>query len=131
MAKQPTQFIVGGIQLTVDDYAADTFNRTNEYRWPKQDRIAHPTALQFVGEGVEKLTLSGTAHHQWGGSMYFLDALRAKAAEGKPVNVATGHGRNLGKFCITNIKDGYGALMDDGRALENKWSIDLEKYGED
>jgi len=131
MAKLSPQFVIGGIQLTVDDYAADSFNRSNDYRWPTQDRIAHPTALQFVGEGVEKLSLSGTAHLQWGGSMFQLDALRAKAAEGKPVIVTIGTGRNLGKFCITSIKDGYGELMDDSRALENKWSIDLEKYGED
>jgi phage protein U len=131
MAKRSPQFVIGGILLTVDTYAATDFTRTSDYRWPAQERISHPSALQFVGEGVEKLSLSGTAHMLYGGRMFELDSLRAKAAEGKPVIVVTGTGKNLGRFCITSIKDGYNDLMDDSRAKVNKWSIDLEKYGED
>lgn len=131
MAKQSPQFVIGGVQLKVDDYAATSFNRSSDYRWPAQERISHPSALQFVGEGVEKISLTGTAHLLYGGRMFQLDDLRAKAAAGKPVIVCTGTGKNLGKFCITSIKDDYDNLMDDSRAKTNKWSIDLEKYGDD
>jgi phage protein U len=131
MAKISPQFVIGGIQLTVDDYAADTFKISSGHRWPKQERIAHETALQSVGPDVKGLSLSGTAHHQYGGSMFQLDQLEAKMDEGKPVIVTHGTGKVFGKYCIVSIDNDHGKLMDDGRSLENKWSIKLEKYGKD
>lgn len=129
--KRGVQFVVGGIILSVDGYAADTLKRSTNYNHAANKRLLAETAHQFVGLGVESLTLSGTANHLMAGRMYELDALRAVAKTGKPVTVTTGTGQNMGLFVIIKIDDGYSQLMDDHRAIINGWSIELKSYGVD
>lgn len=128
MAKKSIQFVVGGHLLSVDNYAADKFSRKTQYRWAAQQRISQPTSHQFVGKGIETLSLSGVAYHQFRGTMYNMDGLRAIADNGKPISVVTGTGKTLGKYIVTSINDDYSDLMDDHKAQKNSFSIELKKY---
>jgi len=124
------QFILGGYMFNLTQYSIAKYGRTKSYRWAGHDLIGREPIQQFIGEGVETISLSGVAYPQFNGKMYALDAVREIAAQGKPVPLITGGGIHLGKFIILKIKDKYTQLMDDHRARKNEFSIDLKSYGE-
>ncbi len=127
--KKGTQFVIGGFKLSVDAYAASDMSHGNDYRWAQHDRIGNAsTTHQYLGEGVETIKLNGTVNLINGGSMYQLDSLKSIAEKGEPQIVTLGTGKVLGKFIIKKINSSYDKLMDDGRAIHNKFSIDLTRY---
>lgn len=128
MAKQSPQLIIGGVEISPDTIPADSIKIGDKYRWAAQDRIAAPTALQFIGSGLTDIDISGSANNIVNkGGMFYLNQLRQIATAGEPVVVVYA-GRNLGKFCITDVSDSYSSLLDDGKAIDNKWSVKLQKY---
>ena len=130
MAKISTQFVIGGVTLSVDSYAATDMSHGSKYRWAKHDRIGNAsTIFQYLGEGTETLNLSGTTNLvNTDGSMYQLDSLKSLAKKGEPKIVCLGTGKVLGKFIIEAVNSKYSTIIDDGRAAINKWDISLKRY---
>ncbi len=128
MAKQFPQAVIGGVLFGTDTIPIDSIAINSKYRWPAQSRVAAPAAIQFVGEGESDISISGDANNiAHKGGMFFLDSLRGIAKNGEPIIVVVA-GRNLGKFALTDISDGYSELFDDGKAIKNKWSVKLKAY---
>jgi len=123
------QFIVGGYIFRANRYSVSKYGRKKEYRWAEHSLIGRTPIHQFVGEGVENISLSGTVYPQFHGRMYELVALRAIASLGRPIPLITGGGIYLGKYVITSINDNFTGLMDDHRARKNDFSIELKSYG--
>ena len=124
MAKSSPQAIWGGVQFTVDTLAIDGIDRDTEFRLSQQDRLGDSTNWQFIGPGTQKITIKGEANHLIGGSMFQTDKLISIGSLGKPKNLVIGP-KNVGKFLLQSIKDGFGNIVDDGRAITNKFTLTL------
>ena len=127
MAKQSPQAIWGGVQFSVDSLAVSDMKRNRKWRWAKHDLLAAPSIHQFIGVGVDDFTLSGEANHIIGGSMFQTDAL-ATIADGGEAQILVIAGRNLQKWFMESLADGFGNLLDDGKAATNKFSCKFIRY---
>ena len=123
------QFIVGGYMFRSNRYSVGKYGRKKEFRWAEHNLIGREPVQQFIGEGVETISLSGTVYPQFHGRMYEMTAIKIIASLGRPVPVITGGGIYLGKFVITSVRDNYTELMDDHRARKNDFTIELKNYG--
>ena len=126
MAKQNPQAIFGGFQFTIDAMAVNGIDQDIAFRLSQQDRLGVPTNWQFIGVGAEKITIKGEANHLVGGSIWQADALKAIGSEGKPKILVVGP-KNIGKFLIQSIKNNFGDIIDDGKAITNKFTVSLVK----
>lgn len=131
MAGGHTQLIWGGFEFKLDTAGLETFGRQSTYRWPVQERIERPVALQFVGEGENTISVAGYIHPHFKGTATELDKLRKIAEEGKPKIMTTGTGKVLGKYVCTDIKDDFSSMLDDLRPRRVDYTVTFKKYFDD
>jgi phage protein U len=129
MAKQSPQIVWGGVEFTIDTLAINDIKRNRTWRWAKHDRISASTVYQFIGEGPDEISLTGEANHLIGGSMFQSDKLVSIANEGK-AKILVVAGKNLGKYMLHSLGDGFGNVIDDGKAITNKFTLKLVRYNE-
>lgn len=124
---------LGDFGFSVDAATPRTLNRTNEYRWPSQDRIGREPALQFVGPGSDKIVIEGIQFTTWRGGLGQVDSMRSMAGKGKPLMFSDGRGTIFGKYCIARIEETIEDWIPGGGGAPRKqtWRLELAKYGED
>lgn len=131
MANGHTQLIWGGIEFKFQTAGLETFGRQSTYRWPVQERIGRPIALQHVGEGEDTITVTGYIHPHLKGTATEMNKLRKLAEEGKPKIMTTGTGLVLGKYVCVDVKDDFSNMLDDLRPRRVDFTATFKKYFED
>lgn len=119
---------LGSYRFAMSTGGFQTFKRNSAWRWPSQDRIGARPARQFLGPGDDKITIAGTIFPHFRGGLRQVDAMRAQAGLGRPLNLVDGTGEYFGLFCITGIEEGKEAFLSDGAPRKIDFSIDLEAY---
>lgn len=90
--------------------APQTIARRSGYRWERQARIGRKPANQFLGAGLDEITLSGEILPHFAGGYGQLDAMRALAGCGKPLLLVSGRGHVLGEWGITEYGGDRGGI---------------------
>jgi phage protein U len=122
---------LGGFQFAISTAAHDELQRDTAYRWEKQDRLGREPAMQFIGAGEDRVTLSGTIYPHFRGGVGQLDTMRTLAGEGKPLQLVDGLGRVLGPFCITRVTESQSNYVGPGIPRRVDFTLELSRYGED
>lgn len=122
---------LGAFRFSLPTAAYQRLQRRSEFRWPRQDRLQRRPALQFVGEGVETVTLEGVIHPHFRGGLGQVEAMRAEARKGEPLEMVDGLGFIHGRWCILSIEEGQRDFFKDGAPRAQSFTVELEKYGED
>jgi hypothetical protein len=127
MAVGPYRFKVVGLNY-------QSLDRAFEYRWRPQERIGRRPAMQFMGPGMETVSLKGVLYPQdprLGNGFSQLERMRREAMAGVPRGVASNLGRYYGLWCITKISDVQSYFSKDGAPRKVEFTIDLAAYGPD
>jgi phage protein U len=122
---------LGDYRFSVDTAAYDSLRRRSEYRWAQLDRIAHRPSLQYVGMGMEEIDLRGVIYPHYRGGLTQLDLMRDEAGQGQPLDLVSGRGENLGKYCITEIEEEQSVFAMKGAPRAVEFRLRLRQYGPD
>lgn len=122
---------LGGFQFAITTAAHESLQRDTAYRWEKQDRLGREPAMQFIGAGEEKISLSGRIYPHFRGGIGQIDTMREIAGEGEPLQLVDGMGNVWGSYCITRITEGQAAYVGPGIPRRQDFTLELARYGED
>lgn len=125
---------VGPYRFHIVGLNYQSLDREFEYRWKPQERIGRRPAMQFLGPGVEKVTLKGVLYPKdprLGSGFSQLESMRREAMQGVPRGVASNLGRYYGQWCITSIKDVQSYFHKDGTPRKVEFTIEMVAYGSD
>jgi phage protein U len=103
------------------------FARDTEWSYARTPRVGARDASQFVGPGVEHISIGGIIAPEAAGSYGSIETLRAMADEGVSYDFIEGTGRILGRFQITRMSEQRKAMLVDGVPRMIDFSIELER----
>lgn len=126
-----TMMALGPYRFSVNTSAYQSLRRNTEYRWPNQERIGRAPARQFVGQGVETVSLSGVLYPHHAGGLSQLERMRDLAGLGKPLQLTDGRGKIWGLWCIERIEETQSVFFANGDPQKIEFSLQLSAYGED
>lgn len=126
----PVMLQLGSFQFGINTAAFQTLSRSNEWRWPSQDRFGKPPVLQHVGQGSETITLPGVIYPEWRGGLGQLDAMRELAGKGDPLTMVDGRGNTMGLWAIERIEEKQSVFADAGVARKVEFTIALRRFFE-
>lgn len=117
--------------FNLDTAAFDELSRSNAYRWASQERLTRRSAQQAVGIGEEKITIKGAIFPGFRGGLKQLNTLRSIGQQLKPVLLTTGYGEVLGNWCLVNLNEEQGALLQGGIPRKQAFTLEFVRYGDD
>lgn len=123
--------ILGDYRFSIDSAAYQTFAHSMECRWEELKRIGKESAMQFLGNSAETITMDGTIYPQYRGGIGQIDQMRAEAAQGIPLMLISGNGTAFGRWCIVSVTEHQETFLKDGSPRKLTFSITLKKYGEE
>lgn len=126
-----TMMGLGDYRFSVDTAAYQEFQRTTDYRWPKQERIGQAPARQFIGLGDDTITLTGVVYPTHRGGLGQLNSMRALAGQGVPQILVSGTGEVLGKFVIEGVDESGTIFFANGAPRRQSFTLKLGRYFED
>ncbi|OHV11192.1 phage tail protein [Kushneria phosphatilytica] len=100
--------------------------RRTEWRHASQSRVGDRPAYQFIGQGADTITLSGTLYPELTGGRVDLDQIRDMADQGKAWPLVEGSGRQYGLWVVTGVDETSSTLFRDGAAAKIEFSLTLE-----
>lgn len=120
---------LGTFTFSTSTAAYDTLQRNTAWEWGEQKLVGAYPVNQFTGEENETITLPGSIYplHQNAG-LNQLDTLRALAAKGKPLALADGRGRTLGRWVILSISEDQSAFLPGGAPRKQAFTVNLRRY---
>lgn len=119
---------LGPFKFSIRTLNLQDLDRIWDYRWEAVNRVGERPAMQFMGPGEETVGLRGIIYPHYMGGFGQLERMRESAAGGNPYHLATGYGRNYGKWCIKSIGDQHTLLFPDGSPRKVEFDIDLVHY---
>lgn len=129
---------IGGTLLQLGEFQfasgranLESLERSTDYRWAQQDRLSREPSQQWIGQGSDKITLSGLIVPAYQQDEDSLSTLRTMAKAGEPYRLVSGFGKVYGLWVIESIKHTGTDLDNAGRAGWVEFSLNLTAYGED
>ncbi len=123
--------ILGAYRFCISNAAYQSFVRRTDYLWSEQTRLGTSAAVQYMGMGVEKITLQGVVYPHFNGGLRQVTLMRAEAGFGLPLFLISGNGNAFGRWCISTISETQTGFLKDGTTRKISFSLELKKYGEE
>ncbi|WP_313713215.1 phage tail protein [Pseudomonas sp.] len=117
--------------FNLDTAAFDELKRKTAYRWAGQERLTREIAQQAVGQGEDRLTITGAIFPTHKGGIGQLNTLRSIGRRLQPLTLTTGYGEVLGSWCLLNVDEEQGALLAGGIPRKQSFSLEFVAYGND
>ena len=119
---------LGDFRFSVDTAAYDDLSIEAEYPWAKVDRLGNTPQLQSVGKEHRTMSLKGLIITTYRGGVGQLETLRTMAGKMTPLELVTGDGRALGKWCVMKVSENDSAFFADGMPKKQTFSLELERF---
>lgn len=126
----PTLLMLGGFKFSLNTAVFQEMHRNTSWRWPAQERVGQYDALQFTGPGDDRVTLPGVVYPDFRGDAMQVDALRAIAAQGKPVRLISATGQMLGTWVILSVEETASSFKPDGTPRKQEFTVTIRKFGD-
>ena len=124
----PVMMQLGAFQFGINTAAYQGLSRSDEWRWPDQERFGQAPALQYTGPGATTITLDGILYPEWRGGLGQLDAMRAEAGKGKPLVLVDGRGQALGMWVIERVDESQSIFAAGGVARRVEFTLQLKRF---
>lgn len=124
----PVMMQLGAFQFGINTAAYQGLSRSDEWRWPDQERFGQAPALQHTGPGTTTITLDGILYPEWRGGLGQLDAMRAEAGKGRPLVLVDGRGQALGMWVIERVDETQGTFAAGGVARRIEFTLQLKRF---
>lgn len=126
-----TMMILGEFRFEVSTAAYQSLRRTQTFRWPAQQRLGRTPALQYTGPEAGSIELSGTIYPLVWGGLRQVQEMAAMAGRGEPLELISGLGEVLGRWCILDVSETGTIFTGNGQPQRIEFSLKLQFYGED
>lgn len=123
--------MLGPYPFMLDTAAPQTTSRRSEYRWQRQDRIGRKPANQFLGAGLDEISLTGEILPHFAGGYGQLDVMRLLAGRGRPLLLVSGRGDVLGDWVILDIAEDNSEFSANGAPGVIGFTMTIAEYGGD
>ncbi|MGF9694690.1 phage tail protein [Rhizobium sp. 0TCS1.26] len=120
-------YTIGALSLDTRPFGIDEVQRTASADFAEKSVMGAMVAREFMGEGDDKITLSGQILPFKTGGLTELEMAHAFRRSGQKLPVLRGDGVRLGWFVIDSITESHRDLMQDGVGFFVKHSISLTK----
>jgi phage protein U len=122
---------LGDFRFSVDTAAYDALDLNAEYPWAKVERLGNAPQLQAMGKERRTMTLRGVAITTYKGGSGQPEALRAIAGKMEPLELVSGDGKALGKWCVMKISESESNFFSDGVPKKQAYTLELERFSHD
>lgn len=127
---------LGSFEFSVTTAAYQSLRRSSSYQWPQQERIRHYPGKQWVGPGVETITLDGTIYTACdvfgeAPGAHQMDKLRGLALRGFPQELMDGAGYYYGLFVIESVEETGTIFIAEGVPQKETFAVSLTRYVKD
>ncbi|MCK9506432.1 MAG: phage tail protein [Porticoccaceae bacterium] len=109
----------------LDTAAYQELKRQTAWRHSAQNRVGAPPVRQYLGQGDDTITLTGTLLPQFTGGQQNLDELRAMADEGAAWPLIEGSGYYYGLYVIESLGERKTHHLRDGTAQRIAFDLAL------
>ena len=123
-----TMLALGDFVFELNSAAFERAERSSNYDWQAQKLVKSYPSLQYLGEGVEQLGLSGVIYPSMVGAASSLDELRAMAQAGIAYALTGSDGKPRGDWVIKAIRDEHTLFLSNGKARKISFTLQLERY---
>lgn len=120
-------YSIGALTLDTRPFGVDEVQRTGTVDFAEKPLIGTMPSREFMGEGADKITLSGQLLPFKTGGLTELELAKSMMLAGRPLPVLRGDGARLGWFTIDKISEGHKELMRDGVGFFIRHSMELTK----
>ncbi|HEX5934588.1 MAG TPA: phage tail protein [Pseudorhizobium sp.] len=120
-------YLIGALNLDTRPFSVEEVQRTMSADFADKPIVGGRIAREFMGEGDDKLVLSGQLLPFRTGGLTELELAKSMLLAGRPLPVLRGDGARLGWFTIDKISEGHKELMRDGVGFFIRHSIELTK----
>ena len=124
----PVMMQLGAFQFGINTAAYQGLSRSDEWRWPGQERFGQAPALQHTGPSATTITLDGILYPEWRGGLGQIDAMRAEAGRGKPLVLVDGRGQALGMWVIERVNESQSIFAAGGVARRVEFTLQLKRF---
>lgn len=122
---------LGTFRFGVNRASYQNLKRVAEYRWTHLDRIGRDPAAQFLGPGVQTVTMDGVIYPHFRGGLRQVEGMRLAARAGQPMMLVDGLGFVLDQWVVTRVDEAKGVFMADGAPRRIAFTLTLQSYGDD
>ncbi|HEV7293119.1 MAG TPA: phage tail protein [Devosia sp.] len=120
---------IGSLTLDTRPFNADEMGRSAGADFAVKSLIGTLPGREFMGEGDDKITLSGQLLPFKTGGLTELDMAHEFRRSGQRLPVMRGDGKMYGWFAIESVEESHSELMRNGVGFVVKHSISLIKVG--
>lgn len=107
-----------------------SMQRSADYSWASNSRIGKRDAFQYLGEGEDKITLSGDLYPELTGGKFSMLALYAMAEQGRAWPLISGSGWIYGMFVVSNVSETGTVFFEDGSPRKISFTLSLTRVDE-
>lgn len=100
--------------------------RSTEQRFASNNRVGQRAAMQYLGAGDDKITLSGILYPGTTGGEKSLDKLREISDQGEPNIIVDGNGNVHGWWIIISVSETGSTFFQDGTARKIDFNLSLK-----
>lgn len=118
---------LGQFVFQLADLAYSELQRSTAWRHASNSRVGARPARQFVGQGDDTITLTGTLVPEIAGTLQSLVTLRSMADAGDAYAMVDGAGRIFGAWLIEAMSEGGSAFTSEGIARRTSFTITLQR----
>jgi len=119
--------ILGNFMFSLNTAAFQELERTTEYRWAEQERFYRDAALQFLGPGVDRISLPGVIYPSYKGGLAQVDKMRRMAGRGVSMTMIDGRGNLYGKWVIESITEKQSNFAFLGAPRKQEFSLSIRR----
>jgi len=121
---------LGNYEFSVETAAYEQLTRTTRYRWEKQDHTGVTSAMQYLGPGTDEISLNGVIYTHYKGGLGQINAMRAQASTGLPLELVNFEGKIHGRWIINEIEEQQTVFDIGGQPLKQTFRLRISAYGE-
>jgi len=118
---------IGPLTLDTRPFNADGVRRSADAAFAAKPVIATLSPREFMGEGEDRITVSGQLLPFKTGGLSELETAHSLRRQGVAMPVVRGDGRSFGWFVIERISETHRELMRDGVGFVVRYSLTLVK----
>lgn len=119
---------LGIFQFGINTAAYQSLERKAEWRWAAHEVFGKNPVLQNVGTGAETISLPGVIYPEWRGGLAQVDAMRAMAKTGQPLQMTDGKGNNFGQWVILSLSEKQSVFADAGVPRKIEFTLDIKFF---
>lgn len=120
-------YSVGPLTIDTMPFSISEFQRSASADFAQKPLMGTMPGLEFMGEGEDKITLSGQILPFKTGGLTELEMAHSFRSSGQRLPVLRGDGKRLGWYVIESISESHKELMRDGVGFFISHSISMTK----